>query len=122
MATFPSYAHVQLRGAGESPSPVVLRSEMERGVAKQRRFAADSVVKVGVAILFRSAADAASFEDWFYDEIAGGADWFDWVNPRGGATVEARIVDGNIGTLQPLSGAWAYAERELVLEYVRSAM
>lgn len=122
MATFPAYAHVQFRGAGEQPTPVVVRSEMERGIPKQRRIAADTLVQVPVTLLFRTQADATDFEDWFYDEVDAGAAWFDWVNPRTGATVQARIVGGDIGRLDPLSNSWAYAERSLVLEYVRSTL
>ena len=122
MATLPSYVYVQLRGAGERPTPVVVRSEMERGIAKQRRIAADSVVQVPAMLFFRTQADAAAFETWFFEDIAAGADWFDWTNPRTGLVQEVRIVGGDIGTLEPLSNAWAYAERPVTLEYVRAAL
>lgn len=122
METFPSYARIQFRNAGEQPSSVLVRSDMERGVAKQRRVAADAIVRVPLALLFRTSADAASFETWFYTAINAGADWFNWTDPRTGTTREARVVGGEIGTLVPLSNTWAFAERELVIEYIRSAL
>lgn len=122
MATFPAYVKLGWRDTAEQPAPVVARSEMERGIAKQRRIAADTVVTVPVTLYFDSAADAASFETWVYTTINGGADWFDFTLPRTATVVQARIVGGDIGALVPASRNWAYSQRQLKLEYVRAAL
>lgn len=122
MPAFPSYARVLASGFGEEAQPLVLRSDMERGVPKQRRVAADALVTVPVTVLFTSAADAAAFEAWFYSDAQAGAAFFDWVHPRTRQLVQARIVDGDIGTLQPLAGAWRVSQRAFRLEYLRPAL
>jgi hypothetical protein len=121
MATFPSYVKVFL-GATEQPKSVVLRTEMERGVPKQRRVASDTMVTVPVELMFDTPDDASRFETWVYSQIGGGADWFDWPNPRTGAMVQARIVGGDLGVLKPKRGVWdGVCSRSLTLEYLRSA-
>lgn len=121
MAAFPPDLRV-LAGTSEEPAPVVLRSEMERGLPKQRRIAADVLVTVPIEVLFLTKQQAADFEDWFYQEIGGGADFFDWRDPRTGNVVEARIVEGRLGALTPVRGAYDVSRRSMVLEYFRSAM
>lgn len=119
MATFPhSLCGIRQDGHGEQHMPMVLRSDMERGIPKQRRAGADVLVRVPCSLVFRSAADAAAFEAWFY---ADGMGWFDFTLPRTGAVVQARIIGGDIGTLSPLTPAWNASERSVVLEYVRPA-
>lgn len=121
MAAFPSNLKV-LIGTSEAPTPVVIRSEMERGVAKQRRIAADAIVTVPIEVIFFTKQQAADFETWFYDEIDGGAAFFDWVEPRTGATVLARIVGGELGPLVPLRANYDLSRRTMTLEYVRSTL
>ncbi len=121
MATFPSYVGIRWSDTAEQPASVVLRSEMERGVPKQRRMASDTMVTVPVTLYFRTQANATDFETWVYSQIGGGTDFFTWTNPRTGTNVQARIVGGNLGALKPGSNAWTFAERSLQLEYLRSA-
>lgn len=121
MATFPSYVGIRWADTAEQPASVVLRSEMERGVPKQRRMASDAMVTVPVTLYFRTQANAVDFETWVYTQIGGGADWFTWTNPRTNTAVQARIIGGNLGALKPGSNAWTFAERSLQLEYLRSA-
>lgn len=119
MATFPhSLCDIRQDGHGEQHMPMVLRSDMERGIPKQRRTGADVLVRVPCSLVFRSAADAAAFESWFYAEGGG---WFDFTLPRTGSVVQARIIGGDIGSLTPLTPAWNASERSVVLEYVRPA-
>lgn len=121
MAALPDYVGVKWLGLGETPAPIVSRTEMDKGIAKQRRIASDVVMRVSVNLHFRTATDSSNFEDWFYSEINGGADWFDWKNVRTGQIVSARIVDGDIGTLRPGSNSWMFAERSAVFEYIYEA-
>ena len=121
MATFPTYVDIAYADTAEQPATVVLRSQMERGVAKQRRMASDTLVTVPATLYFRTKQNAIDFETWVYTQIGGGADWFSWTNPRTGTNVQARIVGGELGALKPGSRAWTFAERSLQLEYLRSA-
>lgn len=122
MATFPTYVKLAWRDTGESPRPIVARTEMERGLPKQRRIAADTVVTVPLTCFFDTKADAVAFETWVYTTLDGGMGWFNWTNPRTGTTVSARIVGGDIGTLQPENKTWVYARRSFKIEYVRAAL
>lgn len=125
MAAFPlsllkGYA---LQGTSEQPQPLVLRSEMERGVPQQRRISSDALVTVQLTLVFDSAANATAFEDWFYlsTGAGAGANWFDWVHPRTGATVQARVIGGELGALAPDDNTWQGSTRSLRLEYLRPA-
>ena len=124
MPAFPAYVKVGWTDSAEAPRPVVERSEMERGVAKQRRVAADTVVTVPVTLYFDSAADADAFETWFYSAAGanGGAAWFDFTLPRSGTVVQTRVVGGDLGALKPSNRTWAMSKRQVRLEYVRAAL
>jgi hypothetical protein len=121
MAAFPS-AHKILIETSEAPASVVIRSEMERGIPKQRRIAADALVTVPISVIFFTKQEAADFEDWFYNDISAGADFFDWTDPRTGVDVEARIVGGQLGELVPLRENYTMSRRSMTLEYVRSTL
>lgn len=124
MATFPTWVKIVPRDGGESPAPVVARSEMERGVPKQRRVAADALVTLGVTAVFSDAGQAEKFLDWFYDNTTGaqaGAAWFDFTHPRTGDTESGQIVNGDIGELRPLgTQAGSRYMRAFQIQYVRS--
>lgn len=121
MATFPPDLKI-LFDTNDAPSPVVIRSEMERGVPKQRRIAADALVTVPISVIFYSKQQAADFEDWFYTAIGGGADFFEWTEPRTGVVVDARIVGGELGPLMPLRENYTMSRRSMTLEYLRSTL
>lgn len=118
MATLPSYIAVRFPDYGEQFDPSVLRSEMERGVPKQRVVNTHVLQQIQATFLFSSAADAAAFEDWYFNDL-GRVDWFDMTHPRTGATIQARFVGGDIGTLVPLIPTFSYAYRSVTLEYLR---
>lgn len=122
MATFPGYVKLGWHDSGEQASSMVQRTEMERGVAKQRRTQADMVVTVPVTAYFNTALDASNFETWVYSTINGGMDWFDFTSLRTGGTVSARIVGGDIGSLTPAVGSWARSKRSFRLEFVRAGL
>lgn len=124
MATFPAYVKLGWQGSGEKPTPVVARTEMDRGIAKQRRIAADAVVTLSAVLFFQSDADAQAFEDWFYSAAGanGGAGFFDFTSLRTGGTVSMRIVSGDIGELTPSTATWARSQRPVKFEYVRPAL
>lgn len=123
MASFPSYVQIAVGSMTEDRATVVLRSEMERGVPKQRRIASDTMVSMPVTLLFKTAADHDNFEHWFDSQIGSGTDWFSFTHPRTGAVVQARFVGGKLGALTPMSGTWKFGrlQRSATLEYLRSA-
>lgn len=123
MATWPTYARV-LIATNDAPAPVVVSTDMERGVPKVRRIAADAIVTVPIEVLFQTDQQATDFEDWFYDPVGAnaGASWFDWTNPRTKSVVLAQIVDGDIGALVPIREGYAMSSRGMRLRYVRSTL
>jgi hypothetical protein len=121
MAAFPSGNKI-LMETGEAPASVVIRSEMERGVPKQRRIAADAMVTVPISVFFYTKQQAADFETWFYTTINGGVDFFDFTDPRTGVVVQARVVGGELGELVPMSANYTMSRRSMTLEYLRSTL
>ena len=118
MPQFPVYAEVLFSGYGESFDPNVQRTEMERGVPKQRLLNSQVLVKVQASILFRSSVDVAAFEGWYFSDIKR-IGWFDMMHPRTDQPIQARFENGSIGTLTPLHTLFRVARRDLVLEYLR---
>lgn len=121
MPAFPTGVKIDWRDFGESPESVVDRAEMERGVPKQRRNASDALVELTVTAHFDTAAEEAAFTAWFFDDIAAGAAWFDWVHPRTGAVLQARFKGGELGPLRVLQKTMQACTRTFKLEYVRPA-
>jgi len=118
MPTFPTYAEILFAGYSESFDPSVQRTEMERGVPKQRLLNSQVLVKIQASIFFRSAADVEAFESWYFDEVRR-IGWFDMAHPRTDQPIRARFENGSIGTLVPLNTLFRVARRDLVLEYLR---
>lgn len=117
MATFPhSLCGIRFGDHAEQEDTAFLRSEVERGLPRQRRFQADTRVSVPCTLLFNSRANADAWRTWVG---ADGGGWFDFTLPRTGAVVQARVLGGNLGTLKPRSPDWEWSERSIVLEYIR---
>lgn len=125
MAVFPASVKCVFGAYEEDRAPVVMRSEMERSVPKQRRMASDTLVQVKVSLQFDSVAHHDEFEHWFDTEIGSGSDWFDWKHPRTGVMVQARILGGVLGPIKPLHGTWRpglqRCRRDTTIEYLMSA-
>ena len=120
MAALPSYVRIKLAGASEQPSPIVARSEMERGVPRTRRTATDPLITLSATLMFRTAADEAAFRAWYYSPAGGGAGaaWFDWIDPRTNTVRSARFVASSMGALVPLKGRYEICEQACAIEYV----
>ena len=115
---WPSYARFVADGSSEGFDPSVERTEMERGIAKQRILNTDVMVEISGTVLFQSTADITSFDTWYFDTI-GRIGWFDFTHPRTGAVVTARIIGGQLGELVPQAGGFVIASREVKVEYLR---
>lgn len=120
MATFPSYVKYGWRDMQEAPESVVERADMERGIPKQRRRSSDVRVELSLRLEFDSAADAASFETWFYNTIDAGQDFFDFTHPRTASVVQARFVGGELGPLMFRNRTLGLSYRAATLEFWKS--
>lgn len=119
MATLPGYARILFAGYGEEFDPAVERTEMERGVPKQRLLNTGVMVEVSASLAFESAADADAFETWYFDEIKR-IEFFQMNHPRTGATISARFKGGKIGTLAPRSPRMnRFTRTGVIVEYLR---
>lgn len=118
MAAMPSNVRILFAGYGEEFDPSVVRTEMERGIPRQRVVNTHVMQEIHATLLFNSAADAAAFEAWYFTEIKR-IGFFDFVHPRTGATHSARFKGGDIGRLEPRNPMYSRATRSVVLEYLR---
>lgn len=119
MTVLPSYVQILFDGFGEEFDPSVERTEMERGVPKQRLLNTHVMAEIPVSLLFATQAATAAFEDWYFDVLRR-IGWFQMPHPRTGATITARFKDGKIGRLAPRSPRMTcYVRTGVVLEYLR---
>lgn len=117
MASLPSNVKFGWRDMRESRDPVVERTQMERGVPKQRRVTSDVRREIEVTLHFDSKAILASFETWFDSTIHSGQDFFDFVNPRTGAAQQGRFVGGELGPVTFLNPTLEKSSRSAKIEY-----
>lgn len=118
MATFPGYVTLLFPGYGEEFDPSVQVTEMERGSPKKAVINSRVLIQIHVRLLFKSAADAASFETWYFDTIERVGE-FEIEHPRLGGAVMASFQGGSIGRLVPLIPDFSWCARDVVLEYMR---
>ena len=118
MAQFPSYVKIRFAGYAEEFDPSVERVEMERGVPKMRLVNSQVMQDLMATLQFNSAAEAAAFEAWYFDDIKR-IGWFTMEHPRTKATITARFKNGGIGRLVPLMTQFKFSVRDVVLEYLR---
>lgn len=118
MAALPGYVEILFSGYGEEFDPSVERTEMERGLPKQRIGNSQVLQRLECTLLFGSKADAAAFETWYFDTI-GRIGSFTLDHPRTGASITARLEGGRIGKLVPRNAAFTTSQRAVVFEYLR---
>lgn len=118
MAAFPTYVRMLFAGYGESFDPAIERVEMERGAPKQSARNSQVLMKLSASLVFQSAADAVSFEAWYFDTLHR-IDFFTMTHPRTGASITARFENGSIGTLAPMGPVFSSSSRDVVIEYLR---
>lgn len=118
MAALPGYAHVSLESYSEQFDPGIVKTEMDRGLAKMRVGQSRTVVNVAITLIFASRDDAASFETWYFDTIKR-IGFFDWLDPRTNTVRSVRFKDGDIGALESLAPGVSISRRSATLEYLR---
>lgn len=114
----PDYVCIEIAGFGEEFDPSIERTEMERGVPKQRVVNSGVMQELPATLLFNSAEDAASFETWYFTDIKR-VGFFDFVHPRTGATHSGRFKGASIGRLTPVNNRRHKWRRSVTLEYLR---
>jgi hypothetical protein len=100
MATFPAGV-LTANGFRRKRVSNVIRSDMESGPAKQALRASRDYIRFPVTYLFTKAQYLA-FDTWVTDTIDT-VGWFDWTEPIASATLQARIVNGDISEAAPLN-------------------
>lgn len=118
MAALPSYVTVRMTGFSESFDASVQRTEMERGMPKQRLLNTQVLQKLNVSLLMATAEQAEDFIDWYLDTIKR-IGFFTMRHPRTGATISVRFEGGSIGELRSISGTDGLWQRDVVVEYLR---
>lgn len=118
MAALPSYVVVRMSGYSEQFDPSVERTEMERGMPKQRVLNSRVIVSLQVSLLMETTEQAEDFLDWYHDVI-GRIGFFNMRHPRTGQTISARFPGGQIGTLSSAAGTDHLWQRDVVIEYLR---
>ena len=94
MATFPAYANILYNGYSKKRESALLRSEMDSGPPKQARVKYNVMEVHSVKIYVSSNANFQLFETWYSDDLAEGANWFNFTDPVTKSTVQARFKDG----------------------------
>lgn len=92
MIDFPDYALILAEGYAEEPDYGLVRTEMDGGIAKQRRRFSVPVISRSVTVKVISDADRARFDAWFRRDANGGASWFNWLDPVDGVRKRARVT------------------------------
>jgi len=118
MAQLPEGVCIRLSDFSETFDPSVQRTEMERGVPKQRLLNSQVLVKLSCTLMFRDAAQYEVFDAWYFDTIKR-IGWFTAEHPRTKQSINCRFEGGSIGTLQVINHRTGRCARSVVLEYLR---
>lgn len=100
MAVFPA-GKITASGFRRKRMSNVIRTDMESGPAKQALRSSRDSIRFPISYLF-TKAEYDAFDLWVRDTI-NTVGWFDWVDPVSGATLQARIVNGDISDAAPLN-------------------
>lgn len=93
MAVLPDYAKFLAEGYGEDLNWQVRRSDMDRGIGKQRPGISKPLRVRKGTLLIHTKANKMAFEEWL-GTIGGGTGWFDYTDPAQGNTeVQARFIN-----------------------------
>ncbi|OWQ54013.1 hypothetical protein CEE60_10165 [Stenotrophomonas maltophilia] len=118
MASLPSVARVMFEGQKRSFDPSVLRTEMERGVPKQRVQNTQVLMKQAMVLYFSSAEDVEAFDTWYMGDIKR-IGWFTMIHPFTGKQITARFENGALGDLVPDEKLPGDYRMDAVVEYLR---
>jgi hypothetical protein len=116
--TFPTYTTVLTGSTQLNATPIINRTQMESGPAKQAPNQSYSFPQQQLYIVF-SVDQFEDFNTWFVDPDNGnyGASFFNWTDPQFSTTRSARIVGGAYGPVQPLTATSNYLVMQVTFEY-----
>lgn len=118
MARLPAYVRITMAGYGEDFDPSVERTEMERGMPRQRLINSDVLMQVMVNLIFERKEYCEMFDTWYFEEIER-IGFFEFRHPRTKQMLNVRFVDGKIGPLVPIKGGFGLTTRQCTVEYLR---
>lgn len=118
MDIFPAQPRLLSASYSEEFDPSVERTEMERGVPKQRLINSQVMCQLKCVVLFDSSEDVAAFEAWYFGQIRR-IGWFTVAHPRTGEALSARFEGGRLGALVPVNNNRRRWRRDVTLEYLR---
>lgn len=97
MVTWPSTLPVSplLDGFSETAEEIIIRSKMETGPDKVRARTTAGVRKFSMAFMM-TKNETAIFDDFYLNDLNGGAAPFDFTHPRTGETLSMRMVKSPI--------------------------
>jgi hypothetical protein len=116
MNELPSGVQVLVAGYGETPSPQVLRDEMDRGPVNQELINSRMRWTMSVTFLMESKAALDALLVWYRDTIKV-IGYFTLNHPRTGKPIQARLVEGKLGTISPLAPGFRASSVSVELEY-----
>ena len=79
-----------LEGFVERTSETVIRTDMDQGPAKTRRRTTAGTREFQMTFIM-TKNEIATFDDFFLNDINGGASSFDFIHPRTGETLNLRL-------------------------------
>jgi hypothetical protein len=108
MATLPSYVKVSFDSFRITKESGILRTEFENGPPRQARFKSRTMITRQATLFIEGKSNFIDFQDWFDDDIEGGALFFTMTDPVSGSSIEARIVGGTYtaNALSPTMQQW----------------
>lgn len=118
MTQLPDYVTVLFEGASEKFDPGIIRSDMEKGMAKMRVGQSRVVVEQSALLQFKTAEDSIAFEDWYFNTIRR-IGFFTVPDPRTGQLRTVRFKNADIGSLEPQHGGFAVSKRSVTFECLR---
>lgn len=120
MATLPDYVRFKMAGATRTPTAVIGRTDMERGVPRTRRINSDALQTLSATMVFYDRAELDNFENWYYSAAGGnaGAAWVTWNDLCSGETKIIRFA--SLGALTNLRGNYDLSEWQCSIEWMRS--
>lgn len=118
MAEFPSYAKMLVDGNSLGIEPSVERTEMERGVPKQRLKNTNVMMTLKVNIALFSKADANAFYNWYFTEI-NRIGWFTFKHPLTDQVTTGRFPGGALGETQSVGSGYALSVIPVSIEYLK---
>ena len=77
-ASFPDFVKTNFSGFSKTLSSSVIRSEFERGIAKQRRYQSTVIIKRRINVLICGKDNLQKFINFINGDTQGGSYWF-WI-------------------------------------------